>query len=131
MSELLASTVGRRKSSTTRIWVSAGSGIIKVNGRMLAEYLGKRQSLVMSVFAPLEVTGNMGKYDIRVRANGGGIAAQTEALRLALSRALATLNPDSKKALRASGFLTRDPREVERKKYGLVKARKRYQYSKR
>ena len=131
MPELLASTVGRRKSSTARIWVSAGSGVIKVNGRMLVEYLGKRQSLVMSVFAPLEVTGNMGKYDIRVKANGGGIAAQAIALQLALSRALAAINPDSKKTLRASGFMTRDPREVERKKYGLVKARKRYQYSKR
>ncbi len=131
MPELLTSTVGRRKSSTARIWVSAGSGIIKVNGRMLVEYLGKRQSLVMSVFAPLELTGNMGKYDIRVKANGGGIAAQAVALQLALSRALVAINPDSKKALRASGFMTRDPREVERKKYGLVKARKRYQYSKR
>ncbi len=131
MAEVLASTVGRRKNATSRIWVTAGSGIIKVNGRMLVEYLGKRQSLVMSVFAPLEVTGNMGKYDVRVRTNGGGIAAQAEALRLALSRALAAINPDVKKTLRASGFLTRDPREVERKKYGLVKARKRYQYSKR
>ncbi len=131
MAELLASTVGRRKASTARIWVSAGSGIIKVNGRMLAEYLGKRQSLIMSVFAPLELTGNMGKYDVRVRTNGGGIAAQAEALRLALSRALVAINPDVKKALRASGYMTRDPREVERKKYGLVKARKRYQYSKR
>lgn len=131
MPEVLASTVGRRKTSTTRIWVSAGSGVIKVNGRMLAEYLGKRQSLVMSVFAPLEVTGNMGKYDIRVRANGGGLAAQAEALRLALARALAALNPDVKKTLRTNGFLTRDSRKVERKKYGLVKARKRYQYSKR
>ena len=131
MPEVLTSTVGRRKSSTARIWVSAGSGIIKVNGRMLVEYLGKRQSLVMSVFAPLEITGNMGKYDVRVKANGGGIAAQAVALQLALSRALVAINPDSKKALRASGFMTRDPREVERKKYGLVKARKRYQYSKR
>jgi small subunit ribosomal protein S9 len=131
MAEVLASTVGRRKNATSRIWVTAGSGIIKVNGRMLVEYLGKRQSLVMSVFSPLEVTGNMGKYDVRVRTNGGGIAAQAEALRLALSRALAAINPDVKKTLRANGLLTRDPREVERKKYGLVKARKRYQYSKR
>ena len=131
MPELLASTVGRRKNATSRIWITAGSGIIKVNGRMLVEYLGKRQSLVMSVFSPLEVTGNMGKYDVRVRTNGGGIAAQAEALRLALSRALAEINPDVKKTLRANGLLTRDPREVERKKYGLVKARKRYQYSKR
>jgi small subunit ribosomal protein S9 len=131
MAELLASTVGRRKNATMRIWVTPGSGIIKVNNRMLAEYLGKRQSLVMSVFAPLEVTGNMGKYDIRARANGGGVSAQAEALRLALSRALAAINPDVKKALKTNGFLTRDPREVERKKYGLVKARKRYQYSKR
>ncbi|HXF48295.1 MAG TPA: 30S ribosomal protein S9 [Verrucomicrobiae bacterium] len=131
MAELLASTVGRRKNATMRIWVTPGSGIIKVNNRMLAEYLGKRQSLIMSVFSPLEVTGNMGKYDVRARANGGGISAQAEALRLALSRALAAINPDQKKALKTNGFLTRDPREVERKKYGLVKARKRYQYSKR
>ena len=131
MPELLASTVGRRKNATMRIWVTPGSGIIKVNNRMLAEYLGKRQSLVMSVFAPLEVTGNMGKYDVRARANGGGVSAQAEALRLALARALTAINPDQKKTLKKSGFLTRDPREVERKKYGLVKARKRYQYSKR
>ncbi|MCI0331031.1 MAG: 30S ribosomal protein S9 [candidate division Zixibacteria bacterium] len=131
MPEVLASTVGRRKTSTMRIWLSAGSGIIKVNGRMLAEYLGKRQSLIMSVFTPLEVTGNMGKYDIRAKANGGGVASQAEALRLALSRALAVLNPDVRKTLRTNGLLTRDSRKVERKKYGLVKARKRYQYSKR
>ncbi len=131
MPEVLTSTVGRRKTSTARIWVYTGSGVIKVNGRMLAEYLGKRQSLVMSVFVPLEVTGNMGKYDVRVKANGGGVSAQAEALRLALARALLALNPDVRKTLRANGLLTRDPRKVERKKYGLVKARKRYQYSKR
>jgi|SRR3972149_2903960 len=131
MPEVLTSTVGRRKTSTARIWVYTGSGVIKVNGRMLSEYLGKRQSLVMSVFVPLEVTGNMGKYDVRVKANGGGVSAQAEALRLALARALLALNPDVRKTLRANGLLTRDPRKVERKKYGLVKARKRYQYSKR
>src|SRR5574342_852631 len=102
MAELLASTVGRRKNATMRIWVTPGSGIIKVNNRMLAEYLGKRQALVMSVFAPLEVTGNMGKYDIRARANGGGVSAQAEALQLALARALAAINPDAKKALKTS-----------------------------
>ena len=131
MPEQLTSTVGRRKNAMARIRVFAGSGIIKVNDRMLAEYLGKRQSLIMSVFTPLEVTGSMGRYDVTAKAAGGGVAAQAEALRLALARALVALNPDSKKALRMHGLLTRDAREVERKKYGLVKARKRYQYSKR
>lgn len=131
MPEILTSTVGRRKSAVARIWVYSGSGVIKVNGRMLMEYLGRRQSLVMSIFTPLEVTGNMGKYDVMAKATGGGVSAQAGALRMALSRALAALNPDMKKTLRTHGFLTRDAREVERKKYGLVKARKRYQYSKR
>jgi small subunit ribosomal protein S9 len=131
MPEQLTSTVGRRKNAMARIRVFAGSGIIKVNGRMLAEYLGKRQALIMSVFAPLEVTANMGRFDITAKAAGGGVSAQAGALRLALARALAAMNPDTKKALRQHGLLTRDAREVERKKYGLVKARKRYQYSKR
>jgi len=131
MPEMLTSTVGRRKTAVARIRVYAGSGIFKVNGRMLAEYLGKRLHLVMSVFAPLEVTGNMGKYDVTARAGGGGVSAQAQALQLAMARALAALAPDVKKTLRTHGFLTRDAREVERKKYGLVKARKRYQYSKR
>lgn len=131
MPEQLTSTVGRRKSATARIRVFAGSGIIKVNGRMLAEFLGKRQALIMSVFTPLEVTANMGRFDVTAKTNGGGVSAQAGALRLALARAVAALNPDTKKALRAQGLLTRDAREVERKKYGLVKARKRYQYSKR
>ncbi len=131
MPEQLTSTVGRRKSAMARIRVFAGSGIIKVNGRMMAEYFGKRQPLIMSVFTPLEVTGNMGRYDITAQAAGGGVSAQATALQLALARALVAMNPDAKKALRANGLLTRDPREVERKKYGLVKARKRYQYSKR
>ena len=131
MPETLAFTVGRRKTAMARVRLFAGSGVIKVNGRMLSEYLGKRNPLIMSVFAPLEVTGNMGRYDITAKAGGGGISAQAGALRLAVARALTAINPDVKKVLRAQGFLTRDAREVERKKYGLVKARKRYQYSKR
>ena len=126
----VVNTLGRRKTAVARIIVSEGKGNITINKRELKEYFpnGTLQFIVMQ---PLNLLGVADQYDIRVNLDGGGIKGQAEALRLAISRALVEINPESKSELKHAGFMTRDPREVERKKPGRPKARKRFQFSKR
>lgn len=123
-------TIGRRKAAIARIYLNEGKGQIIVNEKDFKVYFPDKQ-LHYVVEQPLNLLEVRGNYDIKVNLNGGGIAGQAEALRLAISRALVELNPENKPALRAEGFLTRDPRVVERKKPGQPKARKRFQFSKR
>ena len=126
----VVNALGRRKSAVARVYVSEGKGKITINKRELTEYFptGILQYVVLQ---PLNLLGVAGEYDITVNLDGGGITGQAEALRLGISRAMLELVPDSRPALKAAGFLTRDPREVERKKPGQPKARKRFQFSKR
>jgi small subunit ribosomal protein S9 len=121
---------GRRKTSTAMVRLMQGSGKMLVNGKPMQQYLTKDDLMVL-VLKPLEVTGMVGKVDVICSARGGGLTGQAGSLRLAISRALVKMNEEFKKALKKAGLLSRDPRMVERKKYGQVKARKRYQYSKR
>ncbi len=121
---------GKRKESQARLWMEPGKGRIEVNGKSPLEYFG-RSNLVMQVQRPLEVTNTLRAYDFLGRVKGGGISGQAGALRLAIARALVKANEDYRPILRREGLLTRDPRIKERKKYGLAKARKRYQFSKR
>lgn len=127
--EVISST-GRRKAAIARIYIGDGKGKITINNRALEEYFTAKQ-LQYVVQQPLNLLEVSGKYDIKVNLDGGGIKGQAEALRLAIARGLVKIDPESKPALRANGFLTRDPREVERKKPGQPKARKRFQFSKR
>ncbi len=122
--------LGRRKAAIARVYVAEGSGNITVNGRDLQVYFpsGILQYVVKQ---PLVKLGVEGKYDIKVTLKGGGSTGQAEALRLAIARALVKIDPENKPALKSEGFMTRDPREVERKKPGRPKARKRFQFSKR
>ncbi|RMF58330.1 MAG: 30S ribosomal protein S9 [Calditrichaeota bacterium] len=124
------SAIGRRKSSVARVRLVPGSGKITVNKREVLDYF-KRETLKMIIEQPFEITETVGKFDVIANINGGGLSGQAEALRLGISRALLTWNPELRPALKSAGFLTRDPREVERKKYGRPKARKRFQFSKR
>lgn len=121
---------GRRKTSTARVFLSAGSGNIVVNGKPLDQYFG-RETSVMVVRQPLELLDAANKYDIYVTVKGGGINGQAGAIRHGITRALIESDDSLKPALREAGFVTRDAREVERKKLGLRKARKRPQFSKR
>ena len=122
--------VGRRKAAVARVYVDEGSGNITINKRSLEEYFpsGILQFIVKQ---PLNALEAVEKYDIKVNLNGGGYKGQAEALRLAIARALVKINPEDKSTLRKQGFMTRDPRAVERKKPGQPKARKRFQFSKR
>jgi small subunit ribosomal protein S9 len=126
----VVNALGRRKSAVARVYVSDGQGKITINKRELKEYFptGILQYVVLQ---PLNLLGVAGQYDINVNLDGGGITGQAEALRLGITRALMEINPESRGALKAAGFVTRDPREVERKKPGQPKARKRFQFSKR
>jgi len=126
----VVNTLGRRKSAVARVYVSDGQGKITINKRDLNDYFptGILQYVVLQ---PLNLLGVAGQYDISVNLDGGGITGQAEALRLGISRALIEINPESRGALKSAGFLTRDPREVERKKPGQPKARKKFQFSKR
>ncbi|MBN2311531.1 MAG: 30S ribosomal protein S9 [Candidatus Hydrogenedentes bacterium] len=123
-------TIGRRKVARARVRMKPGTGLLVVNGRPVDEYLA-REVLVMLARQPFEVTGNVDKYDVRARCDGGGLSGQAGALRLGIARALAKMDENAKPALRKAGLLTRDAREVERKKYGQPGARKRFQFSKR
>jgi small subunit ribosomal protein S9 len=123
-------TTGRRKSSTARVFLSRGAGAIIVNGKPLDSYFG-RQTARMIVRQPLEATSLGDKIDVTVTVRGGGTSGQAGAIRHGLSRALVAWDETLRKTLRQHGFMTRDAREVERKKVGLHKARKRPQYSKR
>ena len=126
----MINALGRRKSSVARIFVTEGTGKITINKRDLTEYFPS-PILQFVVKQPLALLDVAEKYDIKVNLDGGGFTGQSQALRLAIARALVKINPEDKKALRAEGFMTRDPREVERKKPGLPKARRRFQFSKR
>ena len=122
--------VDRRKAAIARVYVTEGTGVITINKRTLDVYFPSSilQFVVKQPLAKLDVVE---KYDILVNLTGGGYKGQAEALRLAIARALVKINPEDKAALRAEGFMTRDPRAVERKKPGRPKARKRFQFSKR
>lgn len=121
---------GRRKNATARVYLKPGSGKIMVNDREVLEHF-KRDTLQMIIEQPLVVTETMGKYDIKAHVLGGGLTGQAGALLLGIARALVKADEDLKSTLRRNGFLTRDPRMVERKKYGQPGARKRFQFSKR
>ena len=123
-------TIGRRKTSVARIYLKQGKGEISVNNKGLSEYFPS-EILQTIVHQPLVITSESGKFDIKVNVKGGGIAGQAEAIRLAISRALLEVNPEHRLLMKPEGFLTRDPRMVERKKYGRRKARRRFQFSKR
>ena len=126
----VVNALGRRKSAVARVYVSEGTGKITINKRDLAEYFPST-ILQYVVKQPLSTLGVEEKFDIKVNVYGGGFTGQSQALRLAIARALVKINADDKKALRAEGFMTRDSRVVERKKPGRPKARRRFQFSKR
>lgn len=126
----IVNALGRRKAAVARIFVSEGKGEITINKREFTNYFPSPM-LQYVVKQPLDKLGVTEKYDIKVNLNGGGFNGQAEALRLAIARALVKINPDDKKVLKEEGFMTRDPRQVERKKPGQPKARKRFQFSKR
>ena len=128
--ELLVTATGRRKESIARVRLKPGSGEFVVNDRTLDDYFG-RETSKMILKQPLEVVEQLGKVDISVNVVGGGLSGQAGAIRYGISRALTKLNPDFRPALKKAGFLTRDARVVERKKYGRPVARKRFQFSKR
>ncbi|GAB5401142.1 MAG: 30S ribosomal protein S9 [Aureisphaera sp.] len=122
--------IGRRKTAVARIYVSEGKGNITVNNRKLDDYF-TTGTLRYKVNQPLALTDNEGAYDIKVNVYGGGITGQAEAVRLAISRAMCEINEENRTVLKPEGLLTRDPRMVERKKFGQKKARKKFQFSKR
>lgn len=130
MAQAQYQAVGRRKTAVARVYLRPGGGTITVNKRPLEDYFpveARRRALL----APLAVTGTQGHYDVLVNARGGGPTGQAEAIQLGIARALVAANEDFRKPLREAELLTRDPRMVERKKYGQPKARKRFQFSKR
>ncbi|HNW75587.1 MAG TPA: 30S ribosomal protein S9 [Bacteroidales bacterium] len=126
----IINTIGRRKTAIARIYLQEGQGNIVVNNREFKDYF-PTSILQFKATEPFEVTNNQGKYDVKVLLDGGGVRGQAEALALAISRALCKVNEEYRPALKAKGLLMRDPRMVERKKFGQKKARKRFQFSKR
>ena len=126
----VVNALGRRKCAVARVYVTEGNGKITINKKDLTEYFPS-SILQFVVKQPLNLLDVAEKYDIKVNLFGGGYTGQSQALRLAIARALVKINAEDKKALRAEGFMTRDPREVERKKPGRPKARRRFQFSKR
>ena len=123
-------TIGRRKTSVARLYVSKGKGAITVNKKNYTEFF-PTATLQYKIVQPLALTENEGNYDLKVTVKGGGYNGQAEAVRLAISRALCKIDEENRTALKPEGLLTRDPRMVERKKFGQKKARKKYQFSKR
>lgn len=126
----VTSAIGRRKTSVARIYLTSGNGEITVNNRGVKEYFPS-EILQTIVRQPLSITEQDGNFDIKVNVDGGGPSGQAEAIRLAVARALSEIDPENRPPLKKEGFLTRDPRMVERKKYGRRKARRRFQFSKR
>ncbi|MDH8702475.1 small subunit ribosomal protein S9 [Dysgonomonadaceae bacterium PH5-43] len=126
----VVNALGRRKAAVARVYVKEGTGKIQINKRDLGTYFPS-SILQYVVKQPLNKLGVVEQYDITINLQGGGYKGQSEAARLGIARALVKINPEDKSALRAEGFMTRDPREVERKKPGQPKARKRFQFSKR
>ncbi len=123
-------TTGRRKRAVARVRLSLGQGIITVNGKPVDDYFPRPQ-LIQIVRQPLEATQSGSRFDVRVKAEGGGVTGQAGAIRHGIARALVAVDESFKETMRRNGFLTRDPREKESKKYGRKRARKRFQYSKR
>ena len=123
--------LGRRKSSVARVKISNGKGVYTINNRSIDDYFGGRDVLKMVTKQPLELLGVDGQYDIDVNVNGGGLSGQAGAIRLGISRVIQEINPDFRKSLKENGFLTRDSREVERKKPGQPGARNKFQFAKR
>ncbi|MBC7793428.1 MAG: 30S ribosomal protein S9 [Clostridia bacterium] len=121
---------GRRKESTARVYIKAGDGTVTINKRPMDAYFG-RETLKMLLQQPLDITELRGKLDIQVNVKGGGLSGQAGAIRHGITRALMVMNPELRGTLKKAGFVTRDPRAVERKKYGRPGARKRFQFSKR
>jgi len=126
----ITNTSGRRKTAVARIYLKEGNGSFTINGKDYTNYF-PTMVLQYKVNQPFKITGTEGKYEFKANLDGGGITGQAEALRLAISKALIDINPEWKSLLSAEGLTTRDPRMVERKKFGQKKARKRFQYSKR
>lgn len=126
----VTNTVGRRKTAVARIYMQAGSGVITVNGRQLSEYFPTEVLQIITNQA-FSISNNTGKYDVKVNVRGGGIGGQAEAIRMGIARALVEVDGENRSSLKKEGFLTRDSRMVERKKYGRRKARRRFQFSKR
>lgn len=122
---------GRRKESAAKVWLAPGSGKVTVNGKDMSQYFYGRKLLEYYVTRPLIVTETAGKYDVFAEAFGGGIPGQAGAVGLGIARALVQMNPELKPALKRQGLMTRDPRMKERKKYGLKRARRAFQYTKR
>ena len=130
MAEKVFTATGRRKTSVARVFLKPGKGTITINQKSLQDYFG-RETARMIVLQPFDVTQTAGSFDIDVNVVGGGNSGQAGAIRHGITRALMQINPDLRSPLKKAGFVTRDPRAVERKKYGHHKARKRPQYSKR
>ena len=122
--------IGRRKTAVARVYLSEGKGEVTINDRKLENYF-TTETLKYKVLQPLTLTENLSSYDIKAKVFGGGITGQAEAIRLAITRALVEVNEEFKGVLKPEGLLTRDPRMVERKKFGQKKARKKFQFSKR
>ncbi len=123
-------TIGRRKKSVARLYISQGKGNITVNKKTFTDFF-PTPTLQYKITQPLKLTENEGNFDIKLTVKGGGFNGQAEAVRLAISRALCKINQDNRTILKPEGLLTRDPRMVERKKFGQKKARKKHQFSKR
>ncbi len=121
---------GRRKTSSARVFMKPGKGVVSINGKKPEDYF-RRMPSQMVIMQPLELLAQTGKFDLKVTVTGGGESGQAGAIRHALTRALVTFNPEWKLQLKKAGYVMRDPRMVERKKYGQAGARRRYQYSKR
>jgi len=130
LAQVKFSGTGRRKNAIARVYIYPGEGSITINGKQIGDYFGRRV-LEMVCRQPLELTGSSGRFDIMVRAQGGGVSGQAGATRLGIARALIQADPNLRGVLKKAGFLTRDPRMKERRKYGLKKARRAPQYSKR
>jgi len=130
VSEWQYQAVGRRKNATARVWMKTGAGAITINKKKMETYFG-RKVLQMIVRQPFELTQHLDQFDVMVNVCGGGLSGQAEAIRHGITRALLKFNPELRVPLKKAGYVTRDSRMVERKKYGQRKARARFQYSKR
>jgi small subunit ribosomal protein S9 len=130
MAETRFYATGKRKNAVTRVWIKPGEGKITVNDREASEYFARR-TLDALIQQPFEATGNVGRYDVTATAKGGGVSGQAGALRHGISKALVEADPETRVVLRRGGYLTRDPRVKERKKFGRKRARRGFQFSKR
>nr|YP_010338112.1 ribosomal protein S9 [Erythrolobus coxiae]UNJ17697.1 ribosomal protein S9 [Erythrolobus coxiae] len=131
MNQIVYPGTGRRKTAVARVRLIPGSGQIKINNVSAESYLQYNPNNLIAAKKPLDILGLISDYDVQVNANGGGLSSQADAIRLGIARALCKVNPDYRPILKTNGLLTRDARAVERKKYGLRKARKAPQFSKR